>query len=161
MRDFSRRRFLQALAAVGTVCASPAPRVQRPLRFADDPFSLGVASGYPRPDGAVIWTRLAPASAQANGGLDPVAIPVRWEVARDEKFASLAASGSVHALPEWAHAVHVEPLGLEADRWYWYRFIAGGAMSPTGRMRTAPALRVRVLPTIRTGLVQRLPPHGG
>ena len=90
------------------------------MRFADDPFRLGVASGYPRPDGAVIWTRLAPDIAQANGGLAPVAIPVRWEVARDEKFASIAASGKADAQPEWAHAVHVEPVGLDADRWYWY-----------------------------------------
>ena len=139
MRDFSRREFLQALAAVGAACASPAPRAQGPVRFADDPFILGVACGYPRPDAAVIWTRLAPDITQANGGLDPVAIPVRWEVARDEKFASIAASGSVDAVPEWAHAVHVEPVGLEADSWYWYRFIAGGAASPVGRMRTAPA----------------------
>ena len=139
MQDFSRREFLQALAAAGAACASPALRAQHPVRFADDPFRLGVASGYPRPDGAVIWTRLAPDTAQANGGLDPAPIPVRWEVARDEKFASIAASGSVDAVPEWAHAVHVEPLGLEADRWYWYRFIAGGAASPVGRMRTAPA----------------------
>ena len=27
---------------------------------ARDPFALGVASGYPSPDGFVIWTRLAP-----------------------------------------------------------------------------------------------------
>ena len=139
MRNFSRRQFLQALAAVGAASASPALRAQGPLRFADDPFRLGVASGYPRPDGAVIWTRLAPDIAQANGGLDQVAIPVRWEVARDEKFASIAASGKVDAVHEWAHSVHVEPAGLEADRWYWYRFIAGGAASPVGRLRTAPA----------------------
>ena len=139
MQEFSRRDFLQAFAALGAACASPALRAQGPLRFADDPFSLGVASGYPRPDGAVIWTRLAPDIAQADGGLAPLAIPVRWEVARDEKFASIAASGNADALPEWAHAVHVEPTGLEADRWYWYRFIAGGAASPVGRLRTAPA----------------------
>jgi alkaline phosphatase D len=138
-RDYSRRQFLQALVAVGAACASPAPRALGPVRFADDPFTLGVACGYPRPDGAVIWTRLAPDIAQANGGLDPVAITVRWEVARDEKFASIAASGSVDAVPEWAHAVHIEPVGLDADRWYWYRFIAGGAASPVARMRTAPA----------------------
>ena len=68
MRDLSRREFLQALAALGAACASPAPRAQGPLRFADNPFRLGVASGYPRPDGAVIWTRLVPDIAQASGG---------------------------------------------------------------------------------------------
>jgi len=139
MRNLSRRDFLQALAALGAVGATPGLRAQGPVRFAGDPFRLGVASGYPRPDTAVIWTRLAPDITQANGGLDPVAIPVRWEVAHDEAFSAIAASGSVDALPAWAHAVHVEPQGLAADRWYWYRFIAGGAVSPAGRMRTAPA----------------------
>jgi alkaline phosphatase D len=143
MRDFSRREFLQALSALGAAGASPALRAQGPVRFADDPFRLGIASGYPRPDGAVIWTRLAPDLTQTNGGLAPIAIPVRWEVARDETFASLAASGSVDAQPGWAHAVHAEPAGLEADRWYWYRFIAGGAASPVGRLRTAPAAEAR------------------
>ena len=33
--------------------------------------ALGVASGYPRPDGMVLWTRLL-------GDFGPVAIPVRW-----------------------------------------------------------------------------------
>lgn len=69
MQDLSRREFLQALAALGAARASPTLRAQGPLRFADDPFRLGVASGYPRPDGAVIWTRLAPDIAQANASV--------------------------------------------------------------------------------------------
>jgi PhoD-like phosphatase, N-terminal domain len=28
--------------------------------FGDNPFTLGVASGDPTPDGIVLWTRLAP-----------------------------------------------------------------------------------------------------
>jgi alkaline phosphatase D len=47
--------------------------------------------------------------------------------------------GTVAATPAWAHAVHVEVEGLEAGRWYWYRFRAGGETSPIGRTRTAPA----------------------
>ncbi|HTO55264.1 MAG TPA: PhoD-like phosphatase N-terminal domain-containing protein, partial [Myxococcota bacterium] len=31
-----------------------------PLWPGGDPFSLGVASGEPAPDGFVLWTRLAP-----------------------------------------------------------------------------------------------------
>jgi alkaline phosphatase D len=52
---------------------------------------------------------------------------------------SIVASGSAEARPEWAHSVHVEPRGLEPDRWYWYRFTAGDAVSPVARTRTAPA----------------------
>ena len=47
-------------------------------------------------------------------------------------------SGTDCASPDWAHAVHVEVGGLAPDRWYWYRFRAGGAVSPVGRTRTAP-----------------------
>ena len=79
----------------------------------------------------VLWTRLA-------GGLDPVAYPVRWEIASDEAMRAVVASGSTVAEPEWAHSVHVEPKGLEPDRWYWYRFMAGDAVSAVARTRTAP-----------------------
>jgi alkaline phosphatase D len=43
------------------------------------------------------------------------------------------------ALPELAHSVHVDVTGLAPDRWYWYRFMLGDAVSPVGRTRTAPA----------------------
>lgn len=128
-----RRRFLQCVAALGVSSAASA-RAQplaRP-RFAADPFSLGVASGYPRPDGMVLWTRLA-------GIVDAAPIPVRWEIAEDEAMRRIVAAGSEDALPEWAHSLHIEPRGLQPDRWYWYRFHAGDASSPVGRTRTAPA----------------------
>jgi alkaline phosphatase D len=129
----SRRRFLQALAALGVSATEPA-RAQllaRP-RFTTNPFALGVASGYPLPQGMVLWTRLV-------GELEPATIPVRWEVAGDEAMRNVVASGTAEAHPDWAHSVHAEPAGLEPDRWYWYRFRAGDAVSPVGRTRTAPA----------------------
>ncbi len=102
------------------------------MRFTANPFSLGLASGYPHPGGMVLWTRV-------TGLADPVAVPVRWEVAADEAMRKVVASGTEQARPEWAHSVHAEPQGLEPDRWYWYRFTAGDAQSPVGRTRTAPA----------------------
>ena len=36
-------------------------------RFSDNPFSLGVASGDPLPDGVVLWTRLAPQPLAEDG----------------------------------------------------------------------------------------------
>jgi alkaline phosphatase D len=38
-----------------------------------------------------------------------------------------------------AHSVHVEVQGLQPDRWYFYRFAVGDAVSATGRTRTFPA----------------------
>jgi alkaline phosphatase D len=46
--------------------------------------------------------------------------------------------GTARAEVLWAHSVHVEVSGLDPDRWYWYRFRAGGAESPIGRTRTLP-----------------------
>jgi alkaline phosphatase D len=124
-----RRRFLQALATLGALQVAP---IRAQPRLSENPFGLGVASGYPQPDGMVLWTRLI-------GDLGPAAIPVRWEVATDESMRSIVAKGTADALPSWAHSVHVEPRGLKPDHWYWYRFFAGEAASPVGRTRTAPA----------------------
>ena len=80
----------------------------------------------------VLWTRL---TGDSLGEREPV----RWEVAADEAFQRVVARGSEVAEAAWAHSVHAEPAGLEAGRWYWYRFSALGEQSPVGRTRTAPA----------------------
>jgi alkaline phosphatase D len=118
---FTRRRFLQSLGVLAV------PKFEIP----GNPFSLGVASGYPSPDGVVLWTRLM--------GVEPVSLPLRWEVAADEAMKSIVLSGTATAEPAWAHSAHVEVRGLEPDRWYWYRFSSKDAQSPVGRTRTAPA----------------------
>ncbi len=133
----SRREFLRAMAVLGAAAAAPARVVAAP-RFARDPFRLGVASGYPSAGGAVLWTRLITDLERDDGGLDPVAVRVRWEVAADEAMRNIVASGVESATPEWAHSVHAEVKGLEPGRWYWYRFAAGDALSPLGRLRIAP-----------------------
>lgn len=133
MRHFDRRSFLLAASA-----ALAAPRLWARPSFATDPFTLGVASGAPLPDGVVLWTRLAPDPLE-GGGLPPAAIEVRWEVARDEGFRDIVRRGGALAEAHAAHSVHAEVDGLQPARWYWYRFMAGDAVSPTGRTRTAPA----------------------
>jgi len=122
-----RRRFVQgAAAAIG------APWLGSRSRAADLPrFALGIASGQPRADGVVLWTRLT------GGDLAPKET-VRWELAADEAFARVVARGEETAEADWAYSVHAEPAGLDADRWYWYRFSALGERSAVGRTRTAP-----------------------
>ena len=75
-------------------------------------FTLGVASGEPAPDGVVLWTRLAPRPLEPDGGMPPVSVPVRWEVAEDARFARIVRSGTAIADAGWAHSVHVEVAGL-------------------------------------------------
>jgi len=134
-----RRRFLEVLAALGVSQTLPSRATDRKVSFDSYPFTLGIASGYPAPDGLVLWTRLAPRPLDPDGGLAPEPVLMRWEVAADESMKSIIFSGETTAEPAWAHSVHVEVRGLAPDRWYWYRFRAGGAESVVGRTRTAPA----------------------
>lgn len=127
--DSRRQVLLSGVAAwIGAAC-SHLPEA----RAADVPrYELGVASGDPRPDSVVLWTRLT--------GVDlPPAVTVQWELASDEAFRQIVVRGSENAEAAWAHSVHAEPAGLEPARWYWYRFRALGQQSPVGRTRTAPA----------------------
>ena len=147
---FSRRRFLTvAGTAAGAAVASQLPFSARartaPVRFTGYPFTLGVASGDPTPDGAVLWTRLAPAPLSGNGGMPDKPVAVQWEVANDEAFANVVARGEETAVAADAHSVHAEPQGLLPGREYFYRFKANGEISPVGRTKTAPAGAVSAL----------------
>jgi alkaline phosphatase D len=109
-------------------------------QFANNPFSLGIASGYPTPSSVVLWTRIAPSPFEPGSGVPPDAvIPVRWEIASDPRMRRIVKRGTVNSTAAWGHSVHVEPQGLEPGRDYWYRFTAAGAQSGVGRTRTAPA----------------------
>lgn len=136
-----RRRFLAAAGGVALLAGlAPMGRVWSAPRFAGDPFTLGIAAGDPWPDGFVIWTRLAPRPLQEHGGMPMLAVPVRWQVAEDERFTRIVRSGEALARPELAHSVHVEVAGLRPARPYWYRFqVEGSQARPVGTARTAPA----------------------
>jgi alkaline phosphatase D len=137
--QLSRRRLLQT-ACAGALLAAPAVRTAfGQARSPANPFTLGVASGYPTADGVVLWTRLAP-SPLAGGGMPHEPVPVEWQVASDERMGRIVQRGVALAVPDFAHSVHVEVGGLEPGRWYWYRFRAMGEASAVGRTRTAPAL---------------------
>ncbi len=140
--NLSRREFigfvgatLAASACGGSFEQEQAP--EAPLLVAD-PFRLGVASGDPVSDGAILWTRLAPEPID-GGGMGEEPVPVIWEVSRREDFRSVETFGWAWAEPAWGHSVHVEVSGLEADTWYYYRFRVGRDwVSQTGRTRIFP-----------------------
>jgi alkaline phosphatase D len=127
----SRRQFLHAAAALGAVLAWP----QGAARASDTPWSerrdlfpLGVASGDPRPDSVLLWTRR-----------EAVA-PLTVEVAEDEAFTRVVATATVLPKPENDWTVRVLAAGLAPRTTYWYRFSdAKGQGSRIGRTRTAPA----------------------
>jgi len=96
-------------------------------------FPQGVASGDPRPDSIVLWTRV-------EGDADK-AVPVTVEVALDDAFTQplSLSDATIRAEQQWDHTVRHKITGLQAATTYYYRFTAGDTTSTVGRTRTAPA----------------------
>lgn len=135
----SRRLFLGYASALTSIpLLGQSASADTAPTFENDPFSLGVASGDPDHQSVVLWTRLAPEPLQPGGGMSNKRVSVNWEIASDDSMKSVVASGVTWATPQLGHSVHVEPNGLDSDRWYWYRFRVGDAVSPIGRTRTLP-----------------------
>ena len=133
----TRRNLL--ITGAATLVAAPAIIRAQATMWRHYPFSLGIASGDPAPDGFVIWTRLAPDPLEPHGGMGMGVMPVTWEVASDDRFQAIVAKGEAAARPELGHSVHVEVAGLQPDRPYYYRFEAAGERSIRGRARTLPS----------------------
>src|SRR5207247_4551195 len=97
--------------------------------FSADPFTLGVASGDPAPDGFVLWTKIAPKPLERGGGMPLRPVEVKWTVATSERMRQVVREGTAVAHPELGHAVHVEVDRLEPARDYFYQFTIGGERS--------------------------------
>lgn len=94
-------------------------------------FQHGVASGDPRADGVVLWTRWTPDEPVASATLE-------WTVATDPALASVVASGTAEATPDADWTVRVAVDGLSPSTTYYYRFAdPDGTASALGRTRTA------------------------
>jgi alkaline phosphatase D len=141
------RRGLITGAAAGGLVLVTAPALVRGAAAqswrAGDPFCLGVASGAPRPDGFVLWTRLAPDPLSSNpetpGGMSGGDVTLRYEIATDSAMATVVRRGEATAERAYAYSVHLDVAGLEPGRPYWYRFTSGDAVSRIGRAATLPA----------------------
>ncbi|MEN7526252.1 alkaline phosphatase D family protein [Cupriavidus sp. DL-D2] len=95
-------------------------------------FDQGVASGDPKPDSVMLWTRVAGAGAGQS-------VSVRLQVSANADFSTLVVDSTLNALPDWDYTLRNKVTGLTAGTTYYYRFIAGSQTSPVGRTKTAPA----------------------
>lgn len=135
--DPRRRRLLQTLV-VGAAALPFASRVVSAGTgdVAVDPalFPQGLASGDPRPDRVLLWTR-----APAAGG----DVALRLQVALDPDFLHLVIERDLQARASADHCLRLRVDGLRAGTTYHYRFLrespAGWRSSRHGRTRTAPA----------------------
>ena len=138
-RDWGRAALAMALApwSLSAQKALGAPDdAKRAVRWQNDPFALGVASGQPRADSVVLWTRLLVQEADAALNAQPLA--VQCEVFADEALRQRVGQWTVMTDAQRGMSVHVEAKGLQPLRHYWYRFTCGSATSPVGRTRTTP-----------------------
>lgn len=111
-----------------------------PAETSHEVFPQGVASGDPRPDRVLLWTRVEPAKASRAETDD---IELGWVIAKDEALKQIVAKGTVTAKASADHTVRLVPTGLEPGKVLHYRFevLNGGATITTqvGRTKTAPA----------------------
>src|SRR5213595_1187010 len=91
LAGMSRRELLRLGSLLGAAAVAPSLLTRRlfakPI-FDAYPFTLGVASGDPLPDGIVLWTRLAPKPLD-GGGMPAAIVDVGWEIARDAAFRTI------------------------------------------------------------------------
>ncbi|HVU01319.1 MAG TPA: alkaline phosphatase D family protein [Polyangiaceae bacterium] len=144
-RDFLRATVVTAFAsglptaACGADDEKPTPA---PEKESTDPadvlrvFPQGLASGDPRPDSVILWTRVAPEGADGGAGVADVS--VKYEVASDEDFKTLVAEGELTATLATDHTLRIKVTKLEPYTTYYYRFHALGVQGDTGRTKTAP-----------------------
>ena len=140
MPEISRRHLL-ALGAATIAGASLTPLAaagagRRPTGAGPldgNPFALGVTSGDPAPASAVLWTRLTTADGRA---LDEPDLPLVWELADDDSFSAVTASGEVTARAAEGHSVHVVA-DLAGPAYYRFR-LGGDVVSPSGRVAPTP-----------------------
>jgi alkaline phosphatase D len=93
----------------------------------------GVASGDPRADSVILWTRV-PESFQAP------TVTVTYEVSRTQNFDVVLAAGFIDTDASRDYTVKVRVSGLSPFTRYYYRFTSNtGYASVVGRTLTAPA----------------------
>ena len=143
-----RRQFNQhlqhsaiAMALSPWLTAVAEPAVQtRPWQ--SNPFALGVASGRPRADSVVLWTRLIFNEEDRTTGKD--ALRVQVDVFADAALKRRVQKTEVVTNEARGYSVHVHLQHLQPSTDYWYRFSQGDATSTVGHTRTAPALNADV-----------------
>lgn len=105
-------------------------------------FPQSVASGDPRPDGMILWTRVE------DDGIDATDVELEVELSPNADFSEYISldgeqSKKVTALAGFDHCVKVRLAKLSPGTVYYYRFIyAKGTkyyVSKVGRTKTAPA----------------------
>ena len=129
----SRRGFL-ALGTGGTLaaCSAPAPTAFAPSATTDrGGFAHGIASGDPRADSVLLWTRVSPPMGTSGS------VAVSCDIATSADFSD-ARTIDVVATPTRDHCVKLVVDGLQPGTTYHYRFRTATDTSRAGTTKTLP-----------------------
>jgi alkaline phosphatase D len=131
-----RRSFLIGALATGAALTAPVnyaalARKRRIPLAKHAKFGQGVASGFPRPRGIELWTRLGEIKRTSK---------LKVVVATDRKFGNVVEEKLVTARRDRDFTARTFIKGLKPDRHYFYRFVTEHSKSPVGRFKTAPPL---------------------
>ncbi len=128
MSNISRRRFIKTVAISTTAIAVGSQLTGcSPARFLH-----GVASGDPRQDRVVIWTRVTPKRRHAGQE------SVLWVVATDAQCKQVVGAGIEKTDASRDYTIKLDVTGLQPGTTYYYRFHSQDNVSPVGKMRTLP-----------------------
>jgi len=140
MQRMNRRNFLISASLSSLALALPGCSTRRTPPPGDASvdrarFPQSVASGDPRPQAVLLWTRLQLAPGQSVA-------PLWLQLSETDDFTQ-ARTLPLRALAEHDGCVRLRLTGLEPGMRYHYRFVVetpeGWRSSPIGRTRTAPA----------------------
>jgi alkaline phosphatase D len=101
----------------------------------DIAFPQGLASGDPRPDRVLLWTRVDPVGSKQESA---TSIDVHFVIATDEDLNDIVGKGKITTNADVDFTVRVVPTGLKPGQFYYYRFDSGGTTTRVGRTKTAP-----------------------
>jgi alkaline phosphatase D len=135
-RKLGRRSFLIGALATGAAVSAPvnyaaAARASRVPLAKDGDFALGVASGFPRPKGILLWTQLDGVNKSSKLNL---------LVSTDKGFKNVVEERLVTARADRGFTARTFVKGLKPREEYFYRFTTEDSKSAIGRFRTAPPL---------------------
>ena len=144
MQAMDRRRFLGIIGVTAVSAAMPAGRVLAAMaadaiRVSRAHFPQSVASGDPRPDQVLLWTRVAFDALKNN-------LPrhLRVQVADDAGFTALRVDREVAMPKDSDGCVKLRIEALEPGRNYHYRFLMadgeGGFLSSPNPQGTVTSL---------------------
>ncbi|RQO56965.1 hypothetical protein DBR47_16860 [Paucibacter sp. KBW04] len=133
-----------------TFPGSSTPLPDTPAATGAFKFPQSIASGDPKPDGALLWARIVPAAADDIATSATAAnFKVKLRITSADNSASLggntAMSGTLDAevdVPVYAfydNTLRHRISGLKPATVYYYQFTAGDSRSKLGRFKTAPA----------------------